>query len=352
MSTFKIITHIEKVIFEKKYDKNIDQKINRKIIYFSRNGSNYYDDISLYNDTIYISGNRTKPIVELNILKTVNSTFYYSLVKALLFVYFEKHSFLVKTIEVIVDDKSIIKYNEEDIHQVFKNPKNSNISEIKCDKLFVDKKVSDIAMNALMNLTMSFKYSDLKFDYTWKCFNGLIRHIFNKDKDFEMLRELRNDIEKDKKSETNLYSKTMDFSSELTYDYIKSLSIKAMICNNYPKDKTKGLYEFLKSFTDYRIVKVLSENLSCKKNELNSINKFEEICEYYSKLLKYGCTKTNDIDVIRFVILKYAYYLRCKYFHAEKIPANFLIENMSQNELNKITEPLSIICYDLFINRL
>lgn len=125
-----------------------------------------------------------------------------------------------------------------------------------------------------------------------------------------------------------------------------------MICNNYPKDKTKGLYEFLKSFTDYRIVKVLSENLSCKKNELNSINKFEEICEYYSKLLKYGCTKTNDIDVIRFVILKYAYYLRCKYFHAEKIPANFLIENMSQNELNKITEPLSIICYDLFINRL
>lgn len=201
-------------------------------------------------------------------------------------------------------------------------------------------------MNALMNLTLSFHLPNLKFDYTWKCFNGLIRDIFKEKKEFNMLKDLRQDIE----SNTNLYTNILNFFKNIDYSYIDACFINSMISNNYPKGSTNGLVDFLIDFDDTRVIKILKDKMKCKKNDLTSINKFQEIETYYANKLKTPCTK--DSDIIRIIILKYAYYLRCKFFHAEKLPPNFLIDNMNQQELNRISIPLSIICKDLLENKL
>ena len=118
-----------------------------------------------------------------------------------------------------------------------------------------------------------------------------------------------------------------------------------MICNNFPKGNTQGLVSFFKDFKDIRVITTLKKVMNCKKNDLNSIQEYNNIDSYFNSEIKSNTVK--DTDIVRLIILKYAYYLRCKYFHAEKLPANFLINNANYNELLRISKPLSIICKDL-----
>jgi len=90
--------------------------------------------------------------------------------------------------------------------------------------------------------------------------------------------------------------------------------------------------------------------MKCKKVDLTTGKEYSKIELHYNQCITTHIKK--DSDVIRILILKHAYYLRCKYFHAEKIPTNFLINNSNQIELNRITEPLRLICKDLIENKL
>ncbi|MGI6687428.1 MAG: hypothetical protein ACOX6Y_03540 [Christensenellales bacterium] len=68
--------------------------------------------------------------------------------------------------------------------------------------------------------------------------------------------------------------------------------------------------------------------------------------EYLNIALNYEYNINNVIekptDIVRLVILKYAYHLRCKRFHAEKLPTNFLINNRNLSELEHVVYPLSV----------
>ncbi len=328
-------------------NKNIfKSEINKSIIYYSRD-TDYSDNVLFQNNKIIIDGSRTKKINNSNILETPNSTYYSAIVKSLLFTYYSTEiQFEINNISILVNNLLKKEYPNAKIEQVFKQKIPDELSIINSNKLFDNKKNSDIMMNALMNLTLSFHLPNLKFDYTWKCFNGLIRDIFKEKKEFNMLKDLRQDIE----SNTNLYTNILNFFKNIDHSYIDACFINGMICNNYPKGSTNGLVDFLIDFNDTRVIKVLKDKMKCKKNDLTSINKFQEIETYYANKLKTPCTK--DSDIIRIIILKYAYYLRCKFFHAEKLPPNFLIDNMNQQELNRISIPLSIICKDLLENKL
>lgn len=320
-------------------DKEIED-INKKVPYFChlKKDFEYYDSVSINKNMITISGSRTKNSYNMDILETVNSTFYLSMTKALLYTYFSYGEFEINSIVVDQNNKELIRYNKTDISQVFSAPR---LLDINCDKLFEAKTVSDHIANALMNLTMGFNNKDLLFDYTWKCFNVLIRSIFGKKTDFEMLKALRVDIE----SNSSVYTNILSFMDTCTDDYISKCRINSMICNNYPKGSTKGLIDFLKSFDDSRVIRILQEKIKCKTQDLKSINKLDEILSYYSIKLATPCKK--DSDLVRFIILKYCYFLRCKYFHGEKMPSNFIIKNMNFGELERMTEPLLLICKDL-----
>lgn len=204
-------------------------------------------------------------------------------------------------------------------------------------------------MNALMNLTLSFRKKDLQFDFTWKCFNTLIREVFEESEDFKMLKKLRLDLEKNYTDYTSISA----FIPNMDVTYMSTCHLNAMICNNFPKGNIKKqnkLEEFFKEFTDYRVAEVLKEKMKCKTKDLNTIGKYADVESFYSQHI---AQKTeNEIDIIRLVILKYAYYLRCKYFHGEKIPSTFLLVNHNQEELNRISIPVRILCKDLIEHKL
>lgn len=335
MSKFKIIVTLNKSLFE--------TELKKEIVYYSRNNIYYKDKIFFNNKTISLSGSRTKHINNTNILETVNSSFYNCLIKALLFAYFERGSFKVKSITVYINNSEKKSYKESELRQVFIKETLVKISPI---KLFANKNISDTMMNSLMYLTLSFNDNGLIFDYTWKCFNSLIRNIFSKKQDFDMLKELRKDLE----DNPIFYPNILSFSKAIDCNYLDQCFLNAMICNNFPKGSTNRLVNFCKDFKDTRVLTTLKEKIKCKKDDLISIQEYDNINAYYKSEIEKNTIR--DSDVARLIILKYAYYLRCKYFHAEKAPVNFLINNMNYNELLRISKPLSIICKDLIENKL
>ncbi len=339
MMKFMIIIKISKQLFPEK----LDDKINKKIIYYSKKGNNYYDKVEYSKDTIKISGNRSKIDESKNLLESKNSTFYYSLVKSLLYVYFNIDCFEVNSIKVFKNGNKVVAYSEDSIMQVFSEKKSL---EINSEKLFGEKYISDTMMNALMNLTMSYKYKDLKFDYTWKCFNTLIRVIFNKHKDFDMLKELKEDLEENSK----LYEKSIKFADEVDYNYLDKYFVNGMIYNNILRQGgVKSMIESVRSFNDKRVLCIFKKVLDYQKNKMEP-KEYDNIKGYIDSEIKKKNKKNTD--VIRFIILKYGYYLRCKFFHGEQIPANFLIFNANLLELDRITEPLQLVCVDLLEKKL
>lgn len=338
MGLFKIEINISENLFE--------NKENKKIIYYSRNREDFTDNISFNMKKIIITGTRSKQIKIDNLLESVNSTYYSNIIKALLYTYFEKGKFQVKSIKIYIDKVEKKVYKETEIKQEFDHKR---LIDIDSKKLFHDKKKSDTAMNALMNLTLSFRKKDLQFDFTWKCFNTLIREVFEESEDFKMLKKLRLDLEKNYTDYTSISA----FIPNMDVTYMSTCHLNAMICNNFSKGNIKKqnkLEEFFKEFTDYRVAEVLKEKMKCKTKDLNTIGKYADVESFYSQHI---AQKTeNEIDIIRLVILKYAYYLRCKYFHGEKIPSTFLLVNHNQEELNRISIPVRILCKDLIEHKL
>jgi hypothetical protein len=338
MGLFKIEINISENLFE--------NEENKEIIYYRKDGKDYKDDISFNMKKIIITGTRSKQIKIDNLLESVNSTYYSNIIKALLYTYFKKGEFQVESIKIYIDEVEKKVYKKTEIKQEFNHKRPIDIDS---KKLFNDKKRSDTAMNALMNLTLSFSKKDLQFDFTWKCFNTLIREVFKESEDFEMLKRLRQDLEENYTD----YKSISAYIPNMDVTYMSTCHLNAMICNNFPKGNTKKqkkLEEFFKEFTDYRVAAVLKEKMKCKTEDLNTIGKYEDVESFYSQHIS---QKTeNEIDIIRLVILKYAYYLRCKYFHGEKIPSTFLLVNHNQKELNRISIPVRILCKDLIEHKL
>ena len=250
MGLFKIEINISENLFE--------NKENKKIIYYSRNREDFTDNISFNMKKIIITGTRSKQIKIDNLLESVNSTYYSNIIKALLYTYFEKGKFQVKSIKIYIDKVEKKVYKETEIKQEFDHKR---LIDIDSKKLFHDKKKSDTAMNALMNLTLSFRKKDLQFDFTWKCFNTLIREVFEESEDFKMLKKLRLDLEKNYTDYTSISA----FIPNMDVTYMSTCHLNAMICNNFPKGNIKKqnkLEEFFKEFTDYRVAEVLKEKMN------------------------------------------------------------------------------------------
>lgn len=342
MSNFEIIIELNKSIFS--------TNLYKPVVYFERDGEIFEDDIEFQDNLIIATGSRSSKIGQKGILETKKSTYYSLIVKGLLFVYFEcKKSFEIDRIIVRIDNIETEEYEKGEITQVFSKDPSTEIEnkrhslDIKCSKMFSNnKKISDLMMISLMNLTLSYYDSNSSFDYVWKCFNALIREAFNKSRDFEMLKALWDDLEKSE----DKYGNILSFASNIDIDYLRDCFLRDMI-NNEQKRKPDKLAELFEGFEDYRVCTVLQDLKDNK--ELIESERYSDITSSYEYSIDNMIEKS--VDVVRLVVLKYAYYLRCAYFHAEEKPSNFLIKNKSSYELNRISYPLSLMCKDLLENK-
>lgn len=316
--------------------------------YFNRNGKSYKDDIVFSRNKIFIVGSRNKKMSK-EALETINSTYYVEIIKCLLFVYFKEGGFNIESISMEQDENELCSYNEDTIKQNFNQLLDSNFF-LDFSQLFELPKIeSDVLMNSLMGIVIALSEEASSFDHAWRAFNNLIRWKYDKGgsnskTDFSLLKETREDLEKNPEK----FKRILDFSSRFIDEaYLEERLLNQMILNNYKSgaNESKNVKAFFTDFTDGSVCKVLKKKVECKKKILKENNLLNEVNNHLDKYINKGDSK--EIDKARIIVLKYCYFLRCKYFHGEKIPVNFVIENENYEELRRMVIPLVNICLDL-----
>ena len=329
MNKFLIKINFKKVSYKNKEVKNIT--------YYESKIKTYKDKCVFNGEIIEISGSRTTNINKES-METMNSTIYRTVIKSLLYTYFTLGSFEIENICVKVGREKNNYYN---LIQNFKISLEEKYKKIDVEKLFDDSLAkSNLVMEALMHIMQSILYEkEFRFDNLWKCFNCLITKFSNKKTEQDKLKAIKESIDK----HPNLYKNILDYAQTVDENYLNNRWITGMLVNNIT-NKT-NLMNLVTSFNDYRVISNLKKNINCLKKVMS-----EQELSYCKNELECKTKKQKDGDIARFLILKYAYFLRNKYFHAERIPTYFIVENRSHKELNEISEPLLLICIDLINN--
>ena len=99
-------------------------------------------------------------------------------------------------------------------------------------------------------------------------------------------------------------------------------------------------------FSDIRIVSVLEETLPYRNDFLKREGLEQKVISHIL-----SCKQKNIMDnkqLLCFYVLKYAYFLRNKYFHAEKATPVFVLKETSElQELSEISLVMKYFLFDL-----
>ena len=326
-------------------DKNIFlEKMERNITYYK---DDYKDHVVFNGNDIKITGNRARKIQLDDALFTTQSTYYQDIVKSLLFSYFSHGEFKIIEIGMSVGEETKV-VKQENLLQKFSFRFNKNIirNADPLEVLFKNDEESEVLMKSLMYLVTSFNGDENRFDNLWKSFNVLIKKISGQGSDWDMLVGYKMYLLENEAKFIN----TLGF-IEKTIDsnYLETCRISAMINNNHPQlDTEKKVKNFkerlLLNYNDKRICSILKEKMIVKKKRLKA-DTFSEIEKELDRRIAREIV--DDTDVIRFLVLKYMYYLRCKYFHGEKWANKFLYANQDSDELDRMSILLEIHIGDI-----
>lgn len=266
-----------------------------------------------------------------------------------MYTYFVNNSFTINSISINCSDKTY-ELPTENIQQRFKKTLDQN-EILACDtlhSLFENAGISHKLNTALSYLVIGLETNENvgSFDNLWRSFNGLAKMATSKSKDSEVLRELRDVIEQ-KYDEFELLN---EFAGKLTTDYLEKRYISEYIKNEYKDIKNLCGFNRMKehmllSFTDFRVCTVIIQRMNCKKRELKLYDPNNNIDKELDKRILNR--NVDNFDVVRLLILKYSYFLRCKYFHGEKIPENFLVNTIESKELTYMSIPLKLMIFDI-----
>ncbi len=131
------------------------------------------------------------------------------------------------------------------------------------------------------------------------------------------------------------------------YSYRLIRPIRDMILNNYDTDKkTKMFHDFILRFEDCRLNEMFSEILVYRKDYLQQFGLLISVEQHMTS--KISENKKNNQDLLCFYILKYSYFLRNKYFHAEKIDSSFhLVKTREVENIGFINTVFQQFLHDL-----
>ncbi|PFK16417.1 hypothetical protein [Bacillus cereus] len=310
------------------------------------------DNLSISNYSIILSCNR-KGDRDLEIsITNFNSTFNKQITKAI--------AYLVGTIGILpkINEIMIAKYDtnnkilgEFTTDKVIQPLESHKLSEeliLDKDKMVSLLNEDDKSRSLLIATTYWLKgvTADLagdSFDKLWKSFNTLYSYISKKETEFEKLVFIKGFIWSKKES----FCKSCEMFEDYTKEKIRELRWREMILNDYEtRNQTKAFAEFIKRYDDYRLNEVFKEILPYRKKFLEEEGLYDEILNIIEEKIQLK-QKRNE-QILTFYIIKYAYFLRNKYFHAEKLDSTFhLIKNNEINELKGINYIFSTFLKEL-----
>lgn len=302
------------------------------------------DHVVITRKRIIIEAERGSRHTASNVLTNTNSTLYEQLLKTIVYVYMtEGKAFSLGNVSVDVNGE-IKRYSAGEII----NPCMSDldkrfvVTKSQCKKIFDDIESNKNLLIAYISYIKGIQEHD--FDWLWKTFNSIYSIISIKNKEFDKLCDVKIFIETNWASmvRTNAY---MDKESEQT---LRKLRIREFVLNDYENvSKTQAYADMVKSFVDYRMAALFNEIMPYRRDNLISEGLYHGVNSYIQSQI--GASINRNSDLARFYVLKYSYFLRNKYFHAEKsAPVFVLKKNNEIDELDKICEILSLFLADLF----
>lgn len=301
----------------------------------------HYDNIEITNGKIKIIGSRNKLSNLSSLLFNTNTTLYRQIVKTLSFYYLCTGEPL--RIETVVLNSNTNEEEETEFLQPFDKSIDSNILLLSNEltKIFSNTINIDKFLNGIIYYIKALQ--DGEFDNYWKAFNSLYSLISSRDNENEKLRDMRTFIEANK----HCFSKTLTFLNNDSENDIRLLRIREFILNNWPnQNSTKAYVDMIKRFSDVRIIKVLEETLPYRIEFIKNEGLENDIRSHIA--LKKSMNKNDNVELLCFYILKYAYFVRNKYFHAEKASPNFILKDSAElQELSKIVKIFQYFLSDL-----
>lgn len=311
------------------------------------NGKGYYnytnyDNIEISNGTIVLLGSRNKLNNLSSLLFNTNTTLYRQIIKALSFFYLCTGEPL-KIETITLDSKINNKEEETGFIQPFIKSIDSNIIILpeELEGMFSYSSNSDMFLNGIIYYIKALQ--DGAFDNCWKSFNSLYSLISSCDKENEKLRDMRTFIEKYK----DCFQKTLSLLKYDTENDIRNLRIREFILNNWAnQDSTKNYVEMIKRFSDVRIIKVLEETLKYRIDFIIDEGLENDVRSHIADRKKINAN--DDVELLCFYILKYSYFVRNKYFHAEKSIPDFILKDSAElQELSKLVKIFQCFLSDL-----
>ena len=319
---------------------NVDEILNICAAYAD---ISYSDKIIITGRTIVIEGKRSKNLKPDEILNNTNSTLYKQLLKSIVYVYMTTGKQFSSNEIIITVDGEEKNYIENELL----NPcpqmlgEEYRIEKCKSKKLFNNDSKSDKLLISCIWFIKGINEHD--FDYLWKSFNSLYSIISSSSTEFDKLCDTKQFMLEHWSSMT----RTDTYMNTETTETIRKLRIREYVLNDFGSaSKTMSYAEMVKSFKDYRLAKMFHDIKSYRIDALKEQDLYTTVEKHINKCIT-DHDKVNS-DLARFYILKYSYFIRNKYFHAEKGSPIFLLSiNNEITELSKIECFLSLFICDL-----
>lgn len=313
------------------------------------------DTITFSVNEINIELYRSKKYEDGSILSNSNNTINVQIRKALLCYYAISARFpLIRNISISRREHNGSYYDYMECKS-FIQP--LNISQSSCPRSFVftpsivDLLLEESLKGKSFRIAMSYWLKGcvsndeyFKFDRYWRAFNRLYMYQGGKTKEFDCMVLMRSFILQNEKYFPNSISVTNKYSKSELHSY----RWNKMILNDYDTRKKNGaLVDFVLRYHDRRIMQLFKEKLACRMQFLID----EGLDRKVNSHINQYSTTIQDAELVTLIAIKYAYYIRNKFFHGEVPDGTFKIKNDNiDQEIQRINILLEVLVWELIEN--
>ena len=335
-------------------DKNENANLGDKYTEY-KGGGLYKDTIIFSEDKISMRLLRSKKYVDGSILSNANNTINAQIIKALLFYYaISKRLPLIEKISICRQDPNNIEYIYTECES-FMQPLAISHSGILRSLIFapsiIDVLLSESSKGQSFRIAMSYwlkgYVSDdeyFKFEHYWRAFNRLYKYQGGETNEFDCMVSMRSFILQNEK----LFPDSISVTNKYSKSDLHSFRWNKMILNDYDtRKKNKALVSFVLRYHDKRIMQLFKEKLACRMQFLTDEGLDSAVNNHINK----HYTAIQDGELVTLIAIKYAYYIRNKFFHGEVPDGTFKIKNDNiDREIQLINNLLEVLVWELMEN--
>ena len=208
--------------------------------------------------------------------------------------------------------------------------------------------IEDIPRGAALRIALSYWLNAmvvdnvyLKFENLWRAFNRLYVYQGNGQNEFESMKTMKQLI----LDNQDKFPQSMAITNGYTKEELHSFRWQQMILNDYPtRNHTQALVDFIERYRDSRIMVLLNEKLVCREEYINESGKWTEVQNHIAR----NTHTISDIELVTILCIKYAYFIRNKYFHGETLDGTFkLMQDNIDFEFERISKLLSTLIFEI-----